>query len=213
MDGIAEDQAAVAPLSSEQIATPPASPPQFGGKQVQVLYGPWAGSVVILPEADADQAIADKWAIEPAHPPLDVHAEPVEPLTDEEAQAASDAATEYAANYSGAGEEAGGDTAPAPSSAAQAASFDSVGITFDQALDSASVPPASAFTLTANTGPLTITTASVAGSVVTLTLDAAASGLTSITAAYAPGSPPLQGTGGIAVAAFSDFAVTPAAGA
>ena len=52
-------------IPPDQLATPPSSPPHAGGKQVEVLMGPYRGSDLIMPEAEAENAINDHWAIEP----------------------------------------------------------------------------------------------------------------------------------------------------
>lgn len=86
----------------EALATPPAGPPHLGGKQVQAIVGPHAGSVLTMPEAEADAAIGAHWAIELRQPPHDPNAEPPhDPLTDEEQQAAVDAANEWAKAQAG----------------------------------------------------------------------------------------------------------------
>jgi hypothetical protein len=80
-------------LSEDQLATPPSSPPQLGGKQVAVTVGPHRSSVLTMPDAEADQAIADNWAV--AHPvgPFDADAPPREPL-DAAAQTAAEQAAQ-----------------------------------------------------------------------------------------------------------------------
>ena len=80
-----------------QAVTPPTSPPFLGGKQVQAIVGPYAGTVLTMPEAEADQAVSDHWAIELRHPPFDANAEPPhDPLTDEERAGAVTAAQAWA---------------------------------------------------------------------------------------------------------------------
>jgi hypothetical protein len=87
---------AVTPYTGEVVATPPSSPPHLGGKQVEVLMGPYRGNVLIMPEAEADQAINDHWAAETVHS-FDAVAEPAhDPLTDAEREAAYAAAVAWA---------------------------------------------------------------------------------------------------------------------
>jgi hypothetical protein len=87
---------AVTPYAGEVVATPPSSPPHLGGKQVNVLMGPYRGNALIMPEAEADQAIADHWASEVQHT-FDAAAEPPhDPLTDAERDAAYAAALAWA---------------------------------------------------------------------------------------------------------------------
>lgn len=47
-------------------------------KRIEALYGPYAGSQIDIPTADADQAIADGWARDPFAPPAEPSDEPVE---------------------------------------------------------------------------------------------------------------------------------------
>lgn len=84
---------------ADQISTPPSDFPLVGGKQVQAVIGPYAGQRLTMPTAEADQAIADHWAIVPREPPLDPDADPLgghTTLTDAERQAAQDAAQTWA---------------------------------------------------------------------------------------------------------------------
>jgi hypothetical protein len=86
----------VTPYTADVVATPPSSPPHLGGKQVSVLMGPYHGNMLIMPEAEADQAIADHWAVEAVHS-FDAVAEPPhDPLTDAEREAAYAAALAWA---------------------------------------------------------------------------------------------------------------------
>ena len=86
----------VTPYTGDVVSTPPSSPPHLGGKQVEVLMGPYHGNVLIMPEAEADQAINDHWAVEAVHS-FDAVAEPAhDPLTDAEREAAYAAALAWA---------------------------------------------------------------------------------------------------------------------
>lgn len=38
---------------------------------MQVLYGPYRDQRILMPEGDADQAVADGWAIDPHQPAID----------------------------------------------------------------------------------------------------------------------------------------------
>ena len=68
-------------MAADQVTTEPSSPPHQGGKMVAAIIGPMRGHVLIMPEAEADQAINDHWAVEQTsthdqddpddHPPLD----------------------------------------------------------------------------------------------------------------------------------------------
>ena len=70
-------------MAADQVTTEPSSPPHLGGKMVAAILGPMRGHVLIMPEAEADQAINDHWAVEQTsthdqdkdqddqHPPLD----------------------------------------------------------------------------------------------------------------------------------------------
>ena len=80
-----------------QAVTPPTSPPFLGGKQVQAIVGPYAGTVLTMPEAEADDAVAGKWAIELALPPFDADKpSPLPVLTTEELETAAGKAQEWA---------------------------------------------------------------------------------------------------------------------
>jgi hypothetical protein len=83
----------------EQIATPPTSEPYIDTLLVNVQLGPWRGMVLHLPNADAAQAIADKWAVlnESKNPPVDANAALPPPLTPAETDAAIAAAEAYVA--------------------------------------------------------------------------------------------------------------------
>lgn len=84
------------PIPPDQLATPPASPPHLGGKQVQCTIGPHAGSVLTMPEGEADQAVADKWATAINAPPLDTNAAAPPSLSEAEQATALDAANTWA---------------------------------------------------------------------------------------------------------------------
>ena len=70
-------------MAADQVTTEPSSPPHQGGKMVAAIIGPMRGHVLVMPEAEADQAINDHWAVEQTsthdqykdqddqHPPLD----------------------------------------------------------------------------------------------------------------------------------------------
>jgi hypothetical protein len=80
-----------------QIATPPTSVPFIDTIRVKVTHGPWAGSIYHLPNADAAQAITDKWAVDYVEAPTDHNAELPPDLTAEEQAAAVAAAEAYVA--------------------------------------------------------------------------------------------------------------------
>ena len=63
-------------------------------KRVQATHGPYRGTQIDLPVADAEQAIADGWAIDP-FAPVDPNAEP--PEFDQDKQDKAEAAAEAAA--------------------------------------------------------------------------------------------------------------------
>jgi hypothetical protein len=93
-----DDKTKAAPgIPAAQTVTPPASPPQLGGKQVMVIVGPYRGNALIMPEAEADQAINDHWATELVTT-FDPNAEQHPPLSDQERTAAVEAANAWAAN-------------------------------------------------------------------------------------------------------------------
>ncbi len=62
-------------------------------KMVDVLLGPYRNQRLTMPAADADAAVNNHWATDPDAAP-DEHPHP--PLSDEERQAAFDAANEWA---------------------------------------------------------------------------------------------------------------------
>jgi hypothetical protein len=51
---------------------------------VHVVAGPYAGQRLTMPKADADAAIADKWATDPNAPPPKEGEKEAKPLTEEE---------------------------------------------------------------------------------------------------------------------------------
>ena len=85
-------------------------------------------------------------------------------------------------------------------------------LTFDEALDDASVPPADAFTVAVGGTARDVDLVTLSGSAVALTLAAPVAADATVTVGYAPptgaGATPLQDAAGNAVAAFSDRAVT-----
>jgi hypothetical protein len=91
-DKAAPKDAAATSYGADQVVTPPASPPLVGGKEVEVLMGPYRGLRLVMPEAEADTAIVDHWAVDPYDPNAD-HA----PLTDIQRDAALTAANDWAA--------------------------------------------------------------------------------------------------------------------
>ena len=94
-----EPAPAVLTIPAEQLVVPPTDPPFLGGKHVEVLLGPHAGSVLVMPEAEADQAINDHWAQPLPQPPHDANVPPYgghDPLTPEERAAALQAAEDWA---------------------------------------------------------------------------------------------------------------------
>ena len=85
-------------------------------------------------------------------------------------------------------------------------------LTFDEALDDASVPPADAFTVAVGGTARDVDLVTLSGSAVALTLAAPVAADATVTVGYAPptgaGATPLRDAAGNAVAAFSDRAVT-----
>jgi hypothetical protein len=88
---------------------------------VQVIAGPYAGQRLTMPKADADAAVAEKWAIDPsAPPPKEEEEKEAKPMTQEERAEikaiAEKAAPNCAANRADAktAASAGPVTAPAP---------------------------------------------------------------------------------------------------
>jgi hypothetical protein len=51
---------------------------------VHVVAGPYAGQRLTMPKADADAAIADKWATDPNAPPPKEGEKEAKPMTEEE---------------------------------------------------------------------------------------------------------------------------------
>ena len=65
-------------------------------KVIDVIMGPYRGHRLTVPAADADSAVNNHWATDADAPPPDADHEPHPPLSDEERQAALDAAHEWA---------------------------------------------------------------------------------------------------------------------
>ena len=53
----------VAPMTTDQAVTEPAGPPHVGGRAMYVIVGPYKGSVLIMPEDEAENAKDNHWAI------------------------------------------------------------------------------------------------------------------------------------------------------
>jgi hypothetical protein len=107
------EQPAAAPAAAgvippEQITAPPQDAFMVGGKQIVAIMGPYRDRVLTLPVAEADQAIADKWAREHPQPPHDENAPLPPPLTAEETEAAYNAALAWSDSVS----SGAGDVAP-----------------------------------------------------------------------------------------------------
>lgn len=51
---------------------------------IEAVIGPYRGQRLTMPKAEAQQAIADKWAIDPFAPPSKEDEVPKKPMTDEE---------------------------------------------------------------------------------------------------------------------------------
>ena len=81
-------------------------------------------------------------------------------------------------------------------------------LTYDEALDGASVPAAGAFVVTADGSTVTVNGVSVAGSTVTLTLATAVEANQTVTLAYTPGANPIQDAAGNDAALLSRQTVT-----
>jgi hypothetical protein len=64
-----------------------------------VTLGPWRDAVLHLPNADAIQAIGDKWAVDLVEAPFDADAPPPTPLTEAELATALAAAEQYAKDH------------------------------------------------------------------------------------------------------------------
>jgi hypothetical protein len=65
-------------------------------KVVECLMGPYRGQHILLSDAEASQAISEKWAREVTPPPIDANAD-VKGMTPEETEAAATAANAWAA--------------------------------------------------------------------------------------------------------------------
>ena len=88
-------------MTTEQAVTEPAGPPHVGGRAMYVIVGPYKGSVLIMPEDEAENAKDNHWAINQSdmEPPFDA-ANPYEhdhDLTDEDRENAVREADEWAA--------------------------------------------------------------------------------------------------------------------
>lgn len=94
----AQPQAPV-PFTPEQIATPAEGWPYIDSLMVRCTHGPWRGKSYILPNADAQAAIAAKWAVVHTEGLPDPNAPPPVELTAEEDAAATTAANEYVDAY------------------------------------------------------------------------------------------------------------------
>jgi hypothetical protein len=84
-----------AAFTPDEISTPPSGFPFIDTVLVKITAGPWLGGHYHLPNADAAQAIADKWAVDFTQTPVDVNAEPPPALTPEEQAHANEAAQAY----------------------------------------------------------------------------------------------------------------------
>lgn len=76
-------------------AAPPKPKPEpspDGTMQIEVLAGPYRGNILTVTEAQADSAIAERWARWRTFPPVDQNAPMPEPYTPEELEAAVAAA-------------------------------------------------------------------------------------------------------------------------
>jgi hypothetical protein len=80
------------------VSTPPEAYPYIDSLRLLVTVGPWKDAILHFPNADAAQAIADKWAVDFEEKPHDPDATPV-PLTEAEYATALAAAEAYAAAY------------------------------------------------------------------------------------------------------------------
>ena len=97
------------------------------------------------------------------------------------------------------------DTTP-PTLDTAAVNGDTLTLTYDEALDTASTPAATAFTLGGTSE--TVSTVAISGSVVTLNLSGAVTSGDSVTLTYTPGANPVQDVAGNDAAALSAQAVT-----
>jgi hypothetical protein len=99
-------------------------PPADEPRQISVLYGPYRGQRLTVSPADADQAIADKWARDAFEPATQDGDEAPEPMTDEETAEATRKAEKAARKMRGEPEPEGDDQAPDKRPANKAMSAD-----------------------------------------------------------------------------------------
>jgi hypothetical protein len=85
-------------IPPDQVSTDPEGYPYIDSLRLLVTLGPWKDAVLHFPNADAAQAIADKWAIDFEEKPHDPDATPV-PLTEAEYTAALAAAEQYVKDH------------------------------------------------------------------------------------------------------------------
>lgn len=85
-------------IPPDQVSTDPESYPYIDSLRLLVTVGPWKDAVLHFPNADAAQAITDKWAVDFEEKPFNPDATPV-PLTEAEYATALAAAEAYAAAY------------------------------------------------------------------------------------------------------------------
>lgn len=82
-------------------------------KRIEAMHGPYRGSVLDLPEEDANAAIADGWARDP-HAPPEVSTEPQEEFTQERLDEILVAAEKAARKFRGEEDPAGSEKAAKP---------------------------------------------------------------------------------------------------
>lgn len=70
-------------------------------KQVEALYGPYAGAIISIEEADADKAISDGWARDPYDPKNAAHIDLSKKAETKDAEKATKDAEEFAAKIRG----------------------------------------------------------------------------------------------------------------
>ena len=99
----------------------------------------------------------------------------------------------------------GGPTLSLASASVEDANPDQIVLTFSSALDGASVPATTDFTVS---GGKTVNNVAIAGSAITLTVDSAYINSDTITVSHTPGGNPITGTNTATAGAFSNFAVT-----
>jgi hypothetical protein len=85
-------------IPPDQVSTDPEGYPYIDSLRLLVTVGPWKDSVLHFPNADAAQAITDKWAVDLVEAPHDPDATPV-PLTAAEYTAALAAAEQYVKDH------------------------------------------------------------------------------------------------------------------